>query len=203
MFWAREDKDRMLVSLSTGLQVQTTSRCGMACLPWWLSRCTPSPWLPWCSWLCFTRARRAACTTRCWSGWTAACASWCPWWPFRPASRTVSPLACSPPELWCCLGCVPGGISHVWAQSLMMVQSWCCPWLLLYLVKCCCSLSAWLLKLQRCETFWVCHQEHSVENTHLLIAATVLWSLPRSGCGSSQTHYCFTIYFWLLGIYCL
>lgn len=97
MFWAREDKDKMLASLSAGLQVQTTSRCGMVCLPWSLSSCTPLLWLLWSSWLFSTRAQKAACTTRSWSEWMVACASLCPWWPYRPVSRTVSPLTFSPP----------------------------------------------------------------------------------------------------------
>lgn len=203
MFWAREDKDKMLVSLSLspGLQVQTTSRCGMVCLPWSLSCCTPSLWQLWSSWLFSTRAQRAACTTRSWSEWTVACASLCPWWPYRPVSRIVSPLTFLLLDSWCCHSCVPGGISHDWAESLTIVQNWCCSWLFIYIVSCCGSLSAWLLKLQRWETFWVCHQAHSVEKAHLLMAGTVLWNLPKSGSGSCQTHHCFTIYFWLLGIY--
>lgn len=97
MFWATEDEDKILVSLSPGRQVQTTSRCGMVCLPWSLSCCTPLLWQLWCSWLFSTHARRAACTTKSWSEWMVACASSCPWWPYHPVSRIVSPLTFSPP----------------------------------------------------------------------------------------------------------
>lgn len=90
--WAREDKAKMLVSLSPGLQVPTISRCGMVCLPWSLSSCTPLPWQLWSWWLFSTRAPRPACTTRSWSEWTEASASLCPWWPSPPVSRIVSPL---------------------------------------------------------------------------------------------------------------
>lgn len=60
----------------------------------------------------------------------------------------------------CCHSCVPGGMSCVLGRKshdsselvLLLRLSF------IYTMKCYCWSSAQLLKLERCETFWVCHQ---------------------------------------------